>query len=264
MIVDAHAHIASWPSEKKCVFNLKRSMEKYHISYALLSNCDCSEFLDNGKRNRNALSAIEGAKRVLRLVKKEPNRFGLALWVNPHYEKVNDELVSFIEENRKYIFAIKIHPYESRLKISDKRMAPYLELARRFELPLLFHTAADPYSDIALLSRLAKKNPDLCFVAAHLQLCSDNEIGIKMLKETPNLYADTAWVRMSIAKRVMKEIGPERIMFGTDNPIDGLDTLDNEMYRAYFKNEERLNKSQKERLFATNAINLYKLPLNIH
>ncbi len=239
-------------------------MKKYGISYSLVSNCDCSEYLDEeNKRNKNALSAIEGAKRVLRLAKKEPDRFGCALWINPHFEKVSEELISFTETNRKYIFALKFHPYESRLKISDKRLLPYLDLARRFSLPLLVHTAVDKYSDIRMLATLAKSNPDLVFVAAHLELLSDNEMAIDCLKDTPNLYCDTAWVSFEKAKKTLLEVGENRIMFGTDNPIDGLDTLSNPMYQEYYENSLKIKKRAYEKLMASNAISLYHLPIKI-
>ncbi len=263
MIVDAHAHLASWPNERTCINYLKRSMKKYHIAYSLLSDCDCSEFRDGeNSRNKEALSAVEGAKRVLKLVKKDPTHFGCAVWINPHFEKVSDELISFIENNRKYIFALKFHPYESRLKISDKRLLPYLDLARRFSLPILVHTASDKYSDIKMLCKLAIKNPDIVFVAAHLQLLSDNLEAIECLKKAPNLYADTAWVPLKNAKKTLLEVGNDRIMFGTDNPVDGLDTLNNPMYQQYYRNSLRLKKELHKKLMADNAIALYKLPIS--
>ena len=262
MRIDAHAHIASWPNEKECVKTLLASMKKYRIDYSLVSNCDCSEYLDNGKRNKNHLNAMIGAKKVLRLVKKYPSQFGCAIWVNPHYEKVNEELIAFIKENRSSIYALKIHPYESRLKISDKRILPYLDLARLFSLPIIFHTANDEYSDISMLLALAKENQDINFVAAHLQLCSDNKIAIACLKEAPNLYADTAWVPLKNAKKVLLQVGETRIHFGTDEPIDGLDTLNNKIYQAYFKNAAKLPAHLYHNLMANNAISLFHLPIH--
>lgn len=236
-------------------------MKKYRIDYALVSDCDCSEFWDNGKRNKKALSAIGGAKRVLRLVKQYPNKIGCAVWVNPHFEKVDDALYSFIDENRNSVYALKVHPYESRIKISDKRLLPYLKLARHFSLPLIFHTASDPYSDIRMLFALALKNPDLSFVAAHLQLCSDNIEAISLLQKANNLYADTAWVPLKNAKKVLLNVGEDRIMFGTDNPVDGLDTLANPLYEKYFRNSVKLPSHYYHNLMANNAISLFHLPI---
>lgn len=261
MKIDAHAHIASWPTEKECIKNLLGGMKKYGVDYALVSDCDCSEYLDSGERNPKKLTAVEGAKRVLRLVKKYPSKIGLAIWVNPHFEKVDERLISFIEENREYVHALKIHPYESRLKISSKKIIPYIELAKRFSLPVLFHTAADEYSDIRMLCSLAKQFPDVKFVAAHLQLLSDNQIGIECMKRATNLYCDTAWVPMKNAKKVLLEIGDSRIVYGSDTPIDGLDTYANPLYQDYWRNRYKLKKELYQKLMANNAIDLYSLPI---
>jgi predicted TIM-barrel fold metal-dependent hydrolase len=261
MIVDAHAHIATWGTLKECKDTLLESMEKYAIGFSLVSDCDCSEYPTVGDKDVR-ISQIEGLKKVIAFAKRYPNKIGAAFWINPHNEKVTPELYKLIEKNRKYIFAIKFHPFESHLKISSPKLKPYLELARHFNLPLMVHTAADNYSDIAMLADVAIKNPDLVFVAAHLQLCSDNKDGYRALKKAPNLYADTAWVTMGHAKKVLTEIGEDRIMFGSDNPIDGIDTLGNPMYEAYFHNKCKLPGRLYHNLMYRNAIKIYHLPLN--
>lgn len=260
MIVDAHAHIATWGSLKECKDTLLESMEKYAIGFSLVSDCDCSEYPTVGDGSHK-INAVEGLKKVLAMAKKRPDKIGAAIWINPHNEKVTPELIKLIERNRQYIFALKFHPFESHLRVTSPKMKPYLELARRFSLPILVHTAQDRYSDIAFLSEVALKNPDLVFVAAHLQLCSDNKAGYLALKKTPNLYADTAWVPMSHAKKVLVEIGEDRIMFGTDNPIDGIDTLGNPMYEAYYHNKTKLPGRLYHNLMYRNAIKIYRLPI---
>ena len=48
-------------------------------------------------------------------------------------------------------------------------------------------------------------------------------------------------------------------MFGSDNPIDGLNTLNNKMYKEYFKNTINLSKEDYDKLMFKNAIKIYKL-----
>lgn len=73
------------------------------------------------------------------------------------------------------------------------------------------------------------------------------------------MYADCAWVPLAHAKAVLREVGIERIMFGTDNPIDGLDTLANPMYREYFDPNNGLTSKEREHLFYSNAKAFYRL-----
>jgi predicted TIM-barrel fold metal-dependent hydrolase len=263
MIIDAHAHIASWPTLKESENRILESMKTYHIAFSLISDCDCSEYPSVGGPDAHQVSQEVGLLTTLRFVKQHPDILGAAVWINPHNETVTPRLDKLIQNNRKYIFALKFHPYESHLKVTNKKLIPYLNLARKYNLPILVHTAKDKYSDISFLADLALKNPDLTFIAAHLQLCSDNSEGISALKRAPNLYADTAWVPMKNAKKVLLGIGENRIMFGSDNPIDGVDTLNNPMYQDYFHNRSKLRGHLYHNLMYKNAISIYKLHIKI-
>jgi predicted TIM-barrel fold metal-dependent hydrolase len=260
-IVDAHAHIGSWPSVRKSEGMVLSSMDKYGIAFSIVSDCDCSEFDDDPSHPDHHVTAYQGLKMTLRFVRAHPGRLGAAVWIEPHRERLSPELVDLISKNRGLIYAVKFHPYESRMRVNDKRLIPYLEMARSFGLPVIVHTAADRWSDIRYLSEVAKKYPDLNFVAAHMQLCSDNKAGLKALRDNPNIYGDTAWVKMEVARKALVSIGGDKVMFGTDNPIDGPDTYSNPMYQEYFDNAEGLPKRLYRKLMAGNAIKLFKLPL---
>jgi len=261
MIIDAHAHIGSWPSLRASEQAILESNKRYGISFSLVSDCDCSEFPSLHKYPVHQVNQLFGLKKTLQFVKSDPKHLGAAFWINPHNETITPELRELIKENRHYIYALKVHPFESHLRMTSPKMKPYLELAREFRLPLIVHTAKDRYSDVRFLALAARANPDLVFVAAHLQLCSDNLSAIAEMKVTPNLYADTAWVEMRKAKKVLTEIGENRIMFGTDNPIDGVDTLNNPMYQAYFRNKVKLPGHLYSNLMYRNATLLFKLPV---
>ncbi len=261
MIIDAHVHIASWPSLKRCRENILYSMKKYGISYCLISNCDCSEFpsLDDRYPVRQ-VSQTQGLKECIDFAKKHPNEIGVLVWINPNKEKLDNSLKEMINKNIKYIHGFKFHPWESQMKITDKRLIPYLEYISSMNMPLLVHTAADKYSSIKEIGKIAKKYPNIKFVAAHLELCTDDKsYALKIMKENPNIYCDTAWVKMKDAKAVIKQIGIDRICFGTDNPIDGKETLSNELYKDYFENTPILNNEQKEHLLYLNALNIYNI-----
>ena len=81
------------------------------------------------------------------------------------------------------------------------------------------------------------------------------------MKRVSNIYADTAWVNIDKTIRVLNEIGEDRIMFGSDNPIDGLNTFDNPMYLPYFNNNANIEYSTYKKLMRDNAIKVYKLDL---
>ena len=51
-------------------------------------------------------------------------------------------------------------------------------------------------------------------------------------------------------------------MFGSDNPIDGLDTLGNPLYEAYLRNKVKLPGRLYHNLMYRNAQKLFKIPLD--
>jgi len=261
MIIDAHAHIASWPTVKDSQKLILQSQEKYGISYSLISDCDCSEYPSVTKFGIHKCTAIEGLKETLKFVKKHPDKLGALVWINPHNEKLTPELTKLILNNREFIFGLKFHPFESHLRITSNKLVPYLDFAKENHLPVLVHTAQDKYSDIFYLGLVASHYPEVNFVAAHMQLCSDNKAAFEVMKNHPNVYGDTAWVKMSVAKKALMKFGDDRVMFGTDDPIDGIDTLNNPMYQDYYHNFVKLPAKLYHNLMARNAIKLYKLPL---
>ena len=107
---------------------------------------------------------------------------------------------------------------------------------------------------------MALKYPDLNFVMAHLGLGTDNELAIELISKLPNLYGDTTWVSAEKALKAVKVCGPHKIMFGTDNPVDGVDTLGKEIYQDYFQMvKQELTEEVYERLMCLNAKQIFNI-----
>ncbi len=260
--IDAHTHIYSKPTLKQSEDELLSSMKKYGIAFSLVSNCDASEFSSGCSEKVKNTTTLKCLQQVIRLVKKKPSQLGAAIWIRPVREKgPSKELKQYVKENRALIYALKYHPYCERTPISSPLLEPWLRWAEEENLPIIVHTAEDEWSDVAFLMEVALKHPRLKFIAAHMQLCSDNSKGFAAISQINNIYGDTAWVKMKIAAKVLRQIGPDRIMFGTDNPIDGLDTLNNPIYQEYFSNHARLSRTLYENLMRNNAISFFQLPL---
>lgn len=236
MIIDSHAHLGEMLNFKMPGEVLLESMQKYGIDFTLLSNVESSE-VDHEQvliPSQNQHSQLESNETLINFVKQYPKQLGALIWVKPLLEEVNKELFVLIEENRQLIYGLKVHPYHSRVAFNDKRMFPYFELARKFKLPIVTHTAGDEYSTPQHVYEMAIKYPDLNFVMVHLGLGTDHELAINLIRKLPNLYGDTTWVSMEHALKAIQQCGIDKIMFGSDNPIDGVDTLNKDIYQDYF------------------------------
>ena len=265
MIVDAHAHIGQLhrlkPLQTQAM--ILQSMAKYHIDFSLISSGSAEEFSSNGRLLKTRPSQLALNQEVIAFVKLHPDRLGALLWCKPFQETADSALEKLIKENRRLIFGLKFHPFCSQVQADDARMEPYYALARKYDLPLLFHTAVDRCSGIRYLENAAKAHPDLTFVAAHMELLSDSLEAIRVVKENPNIYGDTAWVSPKKAFLAIQSFGPDKLMFGTDNPIDGLDTLNHPYYKTYrgryFK--RKLGSVAYAKLMSDNALKVYRLPI---
>lgn len=259
-ILDAHAHIASWPTVRKSEAHLLRGMDRENVDISLISHADCSSFSHDGDNVDQPLSAYEGLQECLRFAKENPGRIFVAVWIKPRVEPIPDpKLLRLIKEDFSLVRAIKFHPFCERLAADDPLLEPYYDLAKELGLPILVHTALDDYSGIDHLVNAAKAHPDLRFVAAHLELGSDHRYAINAIKGHPNIFCDTAWVDLESAVLALETLGPNRVFFGTDAPIDGEDTLENPMYKEYFANKANLSLLGFLRLMGGNAMDFYSI-----
>ncbi len=268
MIIDTHVHFGSILN-----FNLKKktvllAMEKYHVSKAIVSNCQCSEY-DHNQRiipDAKQVPMLTASKAAIDFAKDNPDRIYAAIWVKPHLEQPSAELEYLLKVHLDYVKALKIHPFHSAILFDDPRVETYIALAERLKLPVITHTAKDEGSSCKRVAAMAKKYPNVRFVMAHLGLETDNEEAIRLCAEIPNLYGDTAWVPMESAIKFIKTVGSEKLMFGSDMPIDGLDTYatnkwgQRSMYQDYFTElEGRISSTDFENLMWKNAKEFYGL-----
>ena len=187
--------------------------------------------------------------------------FGILIWFRTLHFSKKDALAidKFISEHQELVHGLKFHPTLSQTKCTSKKLEPFLKIARKYNLPILVHTALDEYANINELATLAKNNHDINFIAAHLELGSNNKYALSKLKEVSNLYGDTAWVNMESLREAKKLNIINKIMFGSDSPIDGKDTLNHKFYKGYFSNKIGLRKDDYDKLMYKNALKIYSI-----
>lgn len=226
MIIDSHVHLGTMLGFDMTENDIIASMEKYGIGRALVSNVESTEFghKQEALPEGAAVSELESNRRTLELVRRHPGVLYGQYWFKPATERFGPEAEAMIRENRGAFRGLKLHPYHSMTSISDPRCEPWLVLAEELKLPVAVHTAADPHSDSENVFAAAKAHPGVDFIMVHLGLGTDNAKAIDLVAKLPNLYGDTTWVSKENALRAVRSCGAEKILFGTDSPIDGIDT----------------------------------------
>ena len=270
MIIDTHVHIG------KCIgFDMKPSevlysMQEYGIDFSLVSNGEAAEFDHVGVPipAEHQKSQNQVFRDTLRFARAYPDRIGAAPWLKIHSELPDDEFKALLKDNRDIVYAFKLHPFHSRLAPDDERLEPIYRLAAEYGLPIVSHTGGCEEASSIRLYNAAKKHPELDFVMVHMDLGTDNSRAIDLLGRLPNLYGDTTWVSVESTLKAIGRWGSEKILFGSDNPIDGKDTYlhnktgDRSLYQAYF-NEFRsmVSAEDYDNIMYINAVRLFHIEI---
>ena len=267
MRIDTHMHIGG----ETLGFTMTESMvleamAKYKISYAIISNCDAAE-MDHQQKllpENLQISQEDALVRTLKFARKHPDKIGVAVWVKPYLQGLSEELETMIRENLDIIYAIKLHPYHSNVAPTDERIRPYLELASKYHLAVVSHTGSCEAASSVHLLEASKQYPEVPFVMVHMGLGTDNQEALHLLGQVKNLYGDTTWVPMETTLEAIQTCGSEKMVFGSDAPIDGVDTYlcnpkgEPSMYQKYFNvlpNE--IPQNDYENLMYKNAMRIF-------
>ena len=255
MIIDCHVHMGITDNYYMPEDMILASMDRYGIDRVILSNIEGIQKLPG----ENLQSAVN--EKAIRFARKYPDRISVLLWARPEEEGATPEFERLLLDNPDVVCGIKVHPAGSGVAISDERIERYAALGAKYGKPVLFHTAADEASGPEQLEAYALAYPNGIFILGHLGLRTDNEAAVRLILTYPNLYGGTAWVKPETALRIMEQGGEDKLLFGTDSPINGTDTYADPLYYDVYLNQFRtlLKKEQFEKLMYQNTMRLFRL-----
>ena len=266
MIIDSHAHIGKLPPFDMTTEQILYSMERCGIDFTLFSNIEGAEF--DHERNPVPPSFCKPQNQILKETIKEarkaPDKLGVLPWLRIYNEQPDEEFKNLIKENRDIIYGLKIHPYHACVAPDSERLEPVYRLAAEFDLPIESHTGGCEEAMSLHLYNAAKRHPEINFIMVHMDLGTDNSHALDLLGRLPNLYGDTTWVPVKTTVEAIRRYGSEKMLFGTDNPIDGPDTLlhnqkgERSLYQQYFNELKKLiSEADYKNLMYKNAVKLF-------
>lgn len=273
MVIDTHVHTGLFVSTEKVVDMSEEvvleALERHNIDLAIVSataeevDCLLQPIPKNLQKTQEQafLESINFARNNMSKIRIMP-------WVKPASETADERLEELIRENRDIVCGIKVHPYHSDIEFDSERVEPYIKLAEKYKLPVVVHTADYDKSSPTRVYNMAKKYPNVNFVMVHMGLCTDNKEAIELMGKLPNLYGDTTWVPLESTIEIVKRYGSKRIFFGTDSPIDGVDTYvqnaagEPSLYLRYFNELESIIGSEAyDDIMYRNAIEFFGIKL---
>ncbi len=182
----------------------------------------------------------------------------LLVWLvlNPLKMAESLELLDRFKDHPK-VAGFKIHPVQHKYPADIKPAFRLFEKLEPLGLPVLSHGENESYAAPARLRRLAEAFPSITLITAHFGAGQpgQNYEAIDALQDckTGNLYTDMGTaraIRTGMIGLVVREVGADRVLFGTDSPLyepmafpallAAADITDDEREQIAWKNAERL------------------------
>jgi len=138
-----------------------------------------------------------------------------------------DELTRCVEKHAMRGVKLTFH-----IPATDPILFPVVERTIELQVPILFHAYMDrdrrpsrmeaqpDESSANDIAWLARRYPEAKIIMSHYNL-GDWEYGIKAVRDVPNVYPCTSGTGVDAGSIEMgvREVGPERVIFGTDNAL---------------------------------------------
>jgi len=255
MIIDVHAHCGYmfFPIRIEKEDEIVNLLDKYKIDKCIISHIK-GIFYDFRGANEELLKGM----------RKYPSRLYGYVIVNPNYL---DESLAEIEKYAKIenFVGVKLHPMWHATSPNSKPYRLIFEKCEELKLPVLVHSF-DPdtqETNISAPEKLAQVAGKYTIPIIMAHLGGNEKRGVQSAKHVENLYVDISGGRQDADQQyvwspqrielAVGELGPERVLFGTDLPlIDPSITLG--MMR-----DAQISEKEKDMIFYLNAQRIFKL-----
>ena len=162
---------------------------------------------------------------------------------------------------------VKLHGAFQGFDMSDERLWPVYDTCQELALPIIAHSGPDRdrsgFAEPRAFANMLKAFPHLRMVVAHLGGATWKQT-VEIAQTFPNTYFDCCeiieWTRSThgptdkqLAQMII-DIGPERVMMGSDFPWYDLDHSIERVFSLPLLSQE-----QKERIIGANAVDILGL-----
>ena len=247
MIIDSHTHYGQGSSWGSFSPEFLLDIVGDSVDYVICSNLE-------GIDSVNLKCELDCNIGMARIAKKYKKILPLA--VCQVDKSLDNYVMRFLLKEYPEFIGLKFHPECEKLPANSPKYDKYLELAREFKKPCLFHSGhiKSRFSSPALIYEKAKQFPDVPIILGHLSSGMRNSHieAIKIMlhsieTESALLYCDISWMDFGTGNmddvimliRALKDTSKgdytNRILWASDAPIGEFNQT-NELYRKNLDN----------------------------
>lgn len=201
MILDSHNHIGYRKGEYFAVEEVISWMDKAGIDkIVVFTQCETPDNIY-----------------VAKAMQKYPDRLIGFAYSEPWEFTAEEELYRcFTEYNMK---GLKLNPTKQSFALDRHDLVDILfKICEKKNCPIVSHGASDIFNMPNKFAAMARQFPGVNLIMAHMGLPDAFDSALRLVKSLKNLYLDTAGVDPQAIKKAIKEVGPEKILMGSDTP----------------------------------------------
>lgn len=212
-VIDSHSHVffsshlgvKPDPEGKRLI----RELDACGIESAVVSAGDgiCTTELGKQKQANDRLAELQ---------EEYKNRLFCLATVNPLLGKEASSELGRCKKKLK-LYGIKLHPWLQAFSVMYDNVQHTFKTASDLDMPILFHDGTPPYCTSMQIGHIAHKYPRLKIILGHGGLKDLWPDALKVAKANKNVYICTCGTPFLGIKVMIEELGPERVMFGSDS-----------------------------------------------
>lgn len=242
-IINAHIHLGGSFVTDSCYTEeqLLKNMEDNHIDGMVVLPL-AEPTPDN----------FEGHNRIYRFAQQHPGKIWGVCDMHPrHPEEVYCNEVRRCVKELGFV-ALKLHPLLHGVNPMSGVADKAYRIADELNIPLMVHTGLGVTHSPALYIKKAQQYPNLKIILCHAGTMDKANEAILAAQMCPNIYLEPSWCPSHYIERMIKTIGADRVIMGSD----GLPSTAIELAKARNMN---VSEEDREKFMGLNAIKVYNL-----
>jgi uncharacterized protein len=211
-IVDAHAHAGPYS-----LFFIPRNTAPEMVN--VMDRCGVSAAIISTNLGIQ-LDASAGNSATAAIVDAHPGRMFGYIVINP-WQDPESELARWADDPR--FVGIKMHPDLHHYRVTGPRYAAVWEFAERTGRPVLTHTwLGSEYNDLSQVASVAERHPLAQIIAGHAGVRREGvDDAIDLARAHPGVHLEICGSQGhgTLISRMVDELGPSRVLYGSDFPF---------------------------------------------
>ena len=154
---------------------------------------------------------------------------------------------------------IKLHPEIEFFDPNEAElMEPIYDAARRYHVPIIFHTGMSSKASPGVIAELAAQHKDVPVILGHMGVSEYVKLAVAVARQNENIFLETSVVGwMPLLLEAFRGVGTSKILFGSDHPYNPL-AMEVEKIAKHVTKAAKLKQDDLKKVFADNFLSILK------